>query len=52
MTNMTMLSDWANYGKPIKDPEERRDFGLDNVDADGDVEAVEIENEVLEKDEN
>lgn len=28
-TNMTMLSNWAAFGKPIKDPEERRDFGLE-----------------------
>lgn len=39
--NMTMLSDWANFGKPILDPLERRDFGLENGE-----EVVQVEEEV------
>jgi hypothetical protein len=27
--NETMLSDWANFGKPILDNQERKDFGLE-----------------------
>lgn len=31
--NVTMLSDWANFGKPILDRDERTDFGLETDDA-------------------
>lgn len=30
VVNETMLNNWASFGKPILDPQERRDFGLDD----------------------
>jgi hypothetical protein len=30
VVNETMLNNWANFGKPIIDPQEREAFGLEN----------------------